>query len=184
MSQLDTVPRGLLATAPGDGALTADVLTHLEVQLQSVRGLLQVVLEQGAAIRERNVPAVVTLTSAIQGELQRRRAIEEERTRLLQRAGARLGVGAGAVTLSALSDLMDPQSAALAQARSAELRGLLEVVQREHHVNRALMSQELAFLDHLLRLAGAGDSGYGVAGERQTSRPTAAGPHRVLDVEV
>ncbi|HZU40184.1 MAG TPA: flagellar export chaperone FlgN [Solirubrobacteraceae bacterium] len=169
----------------GDAVLSADVLAHLEEQLTSVRGLLQVVLEQGAAIRERDVPAVVTLTGTLQGELARRRTIEEERTRLLERAGTRLGVDAGSVTLTLLTDLMEPRAATLAEAKSAELRGLLEVVQREHHVNRALMTQELAFLDHLLRLAGAGDAGYDAAGDRANIRPGAVrGPHRVLDVEV
>jgi len=32
----------------------------------------------------------------------------------------------------------------MARERSSELRGLLEETKREHHVNRALMSQELA----------------------------------------
>ena len=62
----------------------------------------------------------------------------------------------GGVTLSRLETLLDPQGAQMARERSSELRGLLEETKREHHVNRALMSQELAFLDHLLRLAGEG----------------------------
>jgi hypothetical protein len=177
VSALQTLPQG-------DEVLAAEVLAHLEAQLASVRGLLQVVLEQGAAIRGRDVPAVVTLTSVIQGELQRRQALEHQRLQLLARAGVRLGVGGGAVTLSALCQLMDPSAATLAEGRSAELRGLLELVQREHHVNRALMSQELAFLDHLLRLSGAGDTSYDAAGDRATVRPAAPGAHRVLDVAV
>jgi hypothetical protein len=170
-------------TLQHDALLSADVLTHLEVQVASVRSLLSVVLDQGAAIRRRDVPAVVTLTGVLQGEMARRTSIEQERARLLERAGARLGIAAGAVTLTLLAQLMEPGAAALALERSGELRGLLEVVQREHHCNRALMSQELAFLDHLLRLSGAGDSGYDAAGDRATVRPGAArGPHRVLDV--
>jgi hypothetical protein len=170
---------------PSDAVLSTDVLNHLDAQLNSARGLLQVVLDQGAAIREHNVGAVVTLTGLIQNELTRRRTIEDERSRLLARAGARLGISAGAVTLPLLTDLMDPQAAALALERSAELRGLLEVVQREHHCNRALMTQELAFLDHLMRLAGAGDSSYDAAGDRATVRLGTPGvQHRVLDLEV
>jgi hypothetical protein len=168
-----------------DKDLALDVLTHLEVQLASARGLLQVVLEQGSAIRARDVPAVVTLTGVLQAELQRRSSIELARAGLLERAGARLGIAAGAVTLSALTELMDPASASLAQERSAELRGLLEVIQREHHVNRALMTQELAFLDHLLRLSGAGDAGYDAAGDRSITRSARGqSAHRVLDMEV
>lgn len=168
-----------------DRDLSQDVLTHLEVQLASARGLLQVVLEQGAAIRNRDVAAVVTLTGVLQAELQRRTSLELERARLLERAGARLGMAAGAVTLGALTELMDLRDAALAHERSAELRGLLDVVRREHHVNRALMTQELAFLDHLLRLSGSTDSGYDAAGDRAISRSVRAErTHRVLDMEV
>ena len=69
----------------------------------------------------------------------------------------------------------------MARERSSELRGLLEETQREHHVNRALMSQELAFLDHLLRLAGAGgDTVYDRAGDRHrvdAPRPVQPPPH-------
>jgi hypothetical protein len=168
-----------------DKGLAEDVLTHLEVQLASARGLLQVVLEQGAAIRARDVSAVVTLTGVLQAELARRSSIELARAQLLERAGARLGIAAGAVTLTALTELMDAASGALAQERSAELRGLLEVIQREHHVNRALLTQELAFLDHLLRLSGAGDASYDAAGDRSITRSTRGErAHRVLDMEV
>ena len=178
MTQLTTLDQA-------DSVLTADVLTHLEVQLASVRGLLQVILDQGLAIRARDVPAVVTLTTVLQGELARRRSLEQERTRLLERAGSRLAVSPAAVTLTLLCELMDPVSAAQAQAHSAELRGLLEVVRREHHVNRVLMNQELAFLDHLLRLAGNGDTAYDAGGDRATVRPVGASAiHRVLDLEV
>ena len=34
------------------------------------------------------------------------------------------------------------------------LRGLLAEIAREHGINRALMRQELSFLDHLVRLIG------------------------------
>jgi hypothetical protein len=42
----------------------------------------------------------------------------------------------------------------MARERSAELRGLLAEIAREHGINRALMRQELAFLSHLTRLVG------------------------------
>jgi hypothetical protein len=136
-----------------DAVLTGDVIAHLDAQLNSARYLLQVVLKQGAAIRERNVQSVVALSGILQAELQRRGLLDDERSRLLERAGARLGVAAGAVTLSLLEGVMEPDSAQTARKRSSELRGLLEELQREHRCNRALMHQELAFLDHLLRLA-------------------------------
>ena len=66
-----------------------------------------------------------------------------------------------------------------ARARSAELRGLLDEIVREHGINRALMRQELAFLDHLVRLIGdEPEDGY-----RPDSGPRARSPHRVLDLQ-
>jgi len=169
-----------------DDVLSGDVLAHLEAQLVSARRLLQVVLEQSAAIRAREVPAVGAPPGLLQAELQRRSIVERERTRLLERAGLRLGVNPGAVSLSLLEQLMPPEVAETARRRSAQLRGMLEEIQREHHVNRALMNQELAFLDHLLRLVDVDrELGYDSAGDR--SRPTAprlAARHRVLDLEV
>jgi len=169
----------------GDAALTNEVIAHLEAQLVAARRLLQVVLEQGAAIRNRDVRAVVQLTGVLQAELQRRQLLETERLALLQRAGAKLGVPGASVTLALLETLMDPDSALVAGARSAELRGLLETVQREHHVNRALMSQELAFLDHLLKLAGvAGHESYDAGGDRLATTAADVTGHRVFDLEV
>jgi hypothetical protein len=151
-----------------DAILTTDVIAHLEAQLVSARRLLQIVLEQGAAIRGRDVQQVVA------------------RARLLDRAGAHLGVAPTAVSMSLLDAVMDPGRAPLAHARSAELRGILEEVQREHHVNRALMNQELAFLDHLLRLTDADRHlGYDSAGDHnRVTAPRLSSRHRVLDLEV
>jgi hypothetical protein len=167
-----------------DAALTTEVIAHLEAQLVAARRLLQVVLEQGVAIRNRDVRAVVELTGALQVEVQRRHQLETERLGLLQRAGARLGVPGGSVTMALLETLMDPDHAQAAGARSAELRGLLEVIQREHHVNRALMSQELAFLDHLLKLAGlGGHESYDATGDRLGTSAAQITGRRVFDLE-
>lgn len=168
-----------------DPLLATDVIAHLDVQLASARALLEVVLEQGKAIRARDVQAVVRATGMMQVELHRRRAIEEDRARLLERSGARLRTPAGQVTLEALAALMPSELADLARLRSAQLRGLLFEIQREHAINRALMSQELAFLDHLLRLVdGEGPGAYDCAAS--TARPVAlaaaSSARRVLDM--
>ena len=168
-----------------DALLSTEVIAHLDAQLVAARRLLQVVLEQGVAIRNRDVRAVVQLTGVLQAELQRRQLLETQRLGLLQRAGVRLGVPGGSVTLALLETLMDPDSALEAGARSSELRGLLETVQREHHVNRALMAQELAFLDHLLKLAGvAGHESYTAGGQSLASTAADVTGHRVFDLEV
>jgi hypothetical protein len=167
-----------------DRALSADVLTHLDAQVESARKLLEVVLEQGAAIRARDVHAVVRMAGILRGEMGRRQLLEEERGRLLTRCGARLGVDAAAVTLGSLCALMDPVVADVARARSAELRGLLFELQREHSTNRALMQIELGFLDHLMgMLALDGTSGYDPHGS-STSTPHQQpnGGLRVLDL--
>jgi FlgN protein len=170
---------------PTDPDLGAAVVSHLDIQLQSARRLLQLVLTQGSAIRERDVQSVVKLTGMLQAEMQRRQLLESERTGLLERAGARLGVAAGSVTITLMGDLMDGPTAEDALARSSELRGLLDVVQREHRINRALMQQELAFLDHLLRLADEdADVGYDSAGSVATATVSLANSQRrVFDLE-
>jgi len=164
--------------------LATEVLTHLDAQLLSARSLLAVVLEQGAAIRAREVHAVVRLAGILRGEMGRRQLLEEDRARLLGRCGERLGMPAESVTLSALQQLMSPADAELAGARSGELRGLLHELQREHSCNRALMQIELGFLDHLMGiLALDGVSGYDTRGSSTSiSRPRPSGSLHVLDL--
>ncbi|HSZ69911.1 MAG TPA: flagellar export chaperone FlgN [Solirubrobacteraceae bacterium] len=136
--------------APESG-LSAEVLAHLDTQIASAQRLLEIVLEQGAAIRARDVHTVVRLAGLLHGELTRRQQIEGERSLLLARAGALLGLAPELVTLTRMSALMDGASAQLAAARSAQLRGLLHELRREHSCNRALMQIELSFLDHLMK---------------------------------
>jgi len=169
-----------------DPELAPAVLSHLAAQIGSAERLLQIVLQQGAAIRAKNVHEVVRLAGLMHGELTRRQELEEERGHLLNEAGAKLGLAPGAVTVSALCALMDPQSAARVTKRSAELRGLVHELQREHLVNRALMKLELSFLDHLMKTlsleAGPGYDSTGVSGSGN-GRQAAPGAHHVLDLE-
>ncbi len=165
-----------------DALLTRDVLTHLAVQLASARRMLAVVLDQAVAIRRRAVPEIVRLASNLQAEMHRRQVLEAERVALLQRASVYLRVNPEEISIAMLTELMDEESAAMARGRTAELRGMLAEIQREHTTNRALMQQELALLDHLLRLAGSA-GGYGSGGEQNAAR---RGPlmHRpALDLE-
>jgi len=156
-----------------------DVLAHLEAQIESARRLLGSILGQGNAIRERDVESVLARLADIKTEMDLRSRLEGERTDLLVRAGAQLGVPAAAVTLEAMTGLMTPNVASFARERSAELRGLLDEVSREHGINRALMRQELAFLDHLVRmLAKEPDAGY-----RPGGPTTPAASHHVLNLQ-
>jgi len=167
-----------------DRGLATDVLAHLSAQIASARSLLGVVLEQGAAIRARDVHTVVRLAGILRGEMGRRQLLEEERSHLLARSGERLGIPAEAVTLALLGTLMDRAEAETAGARSAELKGLLHEMQREHSCNRALMQIELGFLDHLMgMLALDGVNGYDTHGSSTPiTRPRPNGELHVLDL--
>jgi hypothetical protein len=167
-----------------DRALAAEVVAHLDAQIASARSLLAVVLEQGKAIRARDVDSVVRMAGILRGEMGRRQLLEEQRSRLLARSGERLGTAAEAVTLERLCTLMDGAHAERALALSAELRGLLGELQREHSCNRALMQIELGFLDHLMGvLALDGVNGYDTHGSSTSiTRPRPGGNLHVLDL--
>jgi hypothetical protein len=162
-----------------DTTLGPAVIGHLDAQLVSARRLLDLVLRQGQAIRAQDVESVLGRVGEIQGEMERRGALERDRSRLLEQAGAALGLPAHAVTLQALTSLMSPLDGRSATERSAELRGLLAEIAREHATNRALMRQELAFLDHLTRLMNPGqaDTGYRPPADAAVAAPapTASG---------
>jgi hypothetical protein len=162
--------------------LEAELLAHLDHQLRSGQRLLGLVLAQGEAIRQRDSERVLAKLAEIQTEMGRRGRLEQERTRLLQGAGALLGLPAQHVTLERLCALITPAGARSARERSSELRGLLGEIAREHGINRALMRQELAFLSHLVRLVGEDhDGGYQAGGA--PAEPAASSPlHRTLDL--
>jgi hypothetical protein len=162
--------------------LELNLLAHLDAQIASSRRLLELVLRQGAAVRERDAERVLHAMTEIQAEMGRRASLEVNRTSLLQAAGAALGRPAHEVTLEALCALVSPGAAELAQQRSAELRGLLAEIAREHGINRALMRQELAFLAHLTRLMGGEPEG-AYAPPATRARPATGGAHHVLDLQ-
>lgn len=171
------------ARPQGDELLAGEVLAHLSTQLESARRLLTIVSDQAAAIRQRAIPDVVRLAGALQVEMHRREVIELERTRLVARAAAELTLPVGDVTMTTFTRVMDDDGAELARERTLELRALLVQIQREHQTNRALMHQELAFLDHLLRLAG-GTGSYDAAGDHTSARRTRALTRRpIFDLE-
>jgi FlgN protein len=165
-------------------ALEAELLVHLNSQLASARRLLSLVLEQGKAIRSHDVDGVLGRLADVQTEMGRRGALEQDRAALLQRAGAAIGTTAAEVTLEHLCAMVTPGAARSARERSAELRGLLAEIAREHGINRALMRQELAFLAHLVRLVGhdTPEPGYGRP-DGGGGGATAPALHRVLDLQ-
>ena len=164
--------------------LEAELLVHLDQQINSARQLLKLVLAQGSAIRERDTEAVLARLADIQSEMVRRNGLEQERTSLLQRAGVALGMPATNVTLERLCSLITPSAATAAMQRSAELRGLLAEIAREHGINRALMRQELTFLSHLTRLIGhEAEPGYSPPNGARPNAASAPSAYRALDLQ-
>ena len=166
-------------------SLGGDLVAHLDAQIASAQRLLDAVLRQGQAIRGRQVEDVLGRLSDIQAEMGRRAAMEAQRSAILTAAGSALGIPPHTVTLDALSALLAPAHAAAAAERSAPLRGLLAEIAREHAINRALMRQELAFLDHLMRELGAEpDTGYAATlSPAAPARPAAPTAFRTLDLQ-
>ena len=168
--------------------LEAELLAHLDAQIASAGRLLSLILEQGSAVRRKDVESVLSRLADIQSEVGRRSHLEQERMRLLTMAGQALAIPPSQVTLESLCTLVTPGAAQAARTRSAELRGLLAEIAREHGINRALMRQELAFLSHLVRLVGnEHEGGYRPGGDPAQDRATSAMParaaHSVLDLQ-
>jgi hypothetical protein len=159
--------------------LEAELLVHLDRQIASARRLLGFVLAQGTAIRARDVEAVLARLAEIQSEMVSRAKLESDRTGLLQRAGIALGVPATQVTLERLCALVTSDAGRAAMERSAELRGLLAEIAREHGINRALMRQELTFLAHLTRVLGQEPE----PGYRPPGGVAVPPAHRALDLQ-
>jgi len=173
-----------VAPHAADAALSADLIAHLDGQIESAGRLLSAILQQGAAIRRNDVDAVLARLTDVKTEMAQRGRLEEERVALLRRAGVALGVVPGAVTLEGIATLLPPPEAQHARTRSAQLRGLLGEIAREHGINRALMRQELAFLEHLVRLIGHEPAAaYGPGPAASGRGGTSSSPRRVLDLE-
>ncbi len=163
MSALPATVSGLRA-----GELTA----HLQAQVESSRRLLQALIAQTDAIRDHKVEDVLLRLREIQVEVAGRARIELERERLLERAGAALGLAPEVVDLNALLPLVPLEEREGAQALSAELKGLAKEIERVHAHNRILIRQELSFVDHLLRaMSGAPQGGYTADGGAGTPAP-------------
>lgn len=167
---------------PADPLLASELLAHLDAQIASAARLLEIAMAQRAAIRERDVEAIMAQVGAFNAELERRTRLEDERGRLLARAGAALRLAPEQVTLTRLTTLIDPSDAERARARSEELQRLLAELAAQHGANQALMRQELAFLDHLLNAVQPAPAlGYAQNG-RSTPMPAPTPAHRNLDL--
>jgi hypothetical protein len=143
----------------------SDLIGHLARQVESARRLLGLLLSQTEAIKRQDVETLLARLGDVQGEMRTRDRLEVERDALIRNAAARLGVAFEQVDLDAILTLVPAPEAESARALSAELRGLLVEAGHVHTRNRILIRQELAFVDHLMRvLTGAPEAGYSPGG--------------------
>ena len=141
------------------------LIDHLERQLASAQRLLQTVIAQRDAIRAQDVEGVLARLAEVQQEMGRRMQLERERDVLLDQASTALRRPASDLTLEMILVLVPAGDAVRARTLSAELRGTLSETARIHGQNRILIRQELAFLDHLMRvLSGTPEGAYSAAG--------------------
>jgi hypothetical protein len=155
------------------------VLDHLERQLGSSRRLLEIVIKQRGAIRKQDVDTVLASLADVQAEMAYRGRLEQERDMLLGEAARERGAAPETIGLEDMLVGRPAEECLQARTLSAELRGLIVEVGRIHDQNRVLIRQELAFLDHLMRvLSGTPQAGYSATGWLST--PQAA---TVLDAK-
>ena len=139
----------------------SELVTHLDRQVRLTRRLLEIVVSQATAIRERDVETVLSKLAELQGEMVQRAQLEQERDGLMQRSAALLRIDPAEVDIDALVTLETPDDAVVARDLSGVLKGLLSETARVHDRNRVLIRQELSFLAHLMRmLSGTMRSGY------------------------
>ena len=149
------------------------LVDHLERQLASAQRLLQTVIAQRDAIRAQDVEGVLARLAEVQQEMGRRMQLERERDVLLDQASTALRRPASDLTLEMILVLRSRRRRrAGARTLSAELRGTLSETARIHAQNRVLIRQELAFLDHLMRvLSGTPEGAYSAAGGSSATTP-------------
>ena len=137
------------------------IVEHLARQLGSSRRMLEIVITQREAIRRQDVESVLASLAEVQAEMGYRARLEQERDMLLAHAAAERNVAPETLTLDDMLVGRPADECMQARTMSAELRGLIVEVGRIHDQNRLLIRQELAFLDHLMRvLSGTPQGGY------------------------
>jgi hypothetical protein len=148
------------------------LILHLEAQTASAERLLATVVAQTEAIKTQDVPTLIARLGDVQTELGIRRQLELDRERLMHEAAVRNGVPLHAIDFEALISGAPADVAGQARTLSTHLRTVLARVARIHANNRALIRQELTFVDHLIRLvSGIPQAGYSADGWSTPTRP-------------
>jgi len=162
-----------------------ELLIHLDEQHRSFERLHVALELQAQAIHDRDVDAVLRQSGLIEVEATFRGTVEARRQALLHRGAGLLGVDPRQVTLTDLCQLVEGDEAEEARGRSDRLIDLLEEVRRLHDVNRALLRQEIIFLEHLLSLSGRGGTNTYAAprGARRRAAAEATAATHALDLQ-
>ena len=150
-----------------------DLIDHLERQLESSRRLLGSCSPRATRSARQDVEAVLARLADVQAEMVNRARLERERDALL-RAG-RAPRSACAATSSTLEDLLVAAARQTRRSARASCRPSCGPARRGRPGARpepVLIRQELAFLDHLMRvLSGAPQGGYSPTGWTRAPQP-------------
>lgn len=158
------------------------LLDHFQGQLASVRRLIAIMDAQENAIRAHDVEGVIESAYDLQAELGRRIELELQRKRLLCEAASKLGVVPEEVTLDMLLEGVEDEPAEHARMASRTLGELIAELTRRHQLNRDLLHQELAFVEHMLAALGVTQKADTYSdGAQQTGIQT--GETTILDVK-
>ena len=130
---------------------STELVTHLDLHIESSRRLLRILTEQTDAIQRRDVEGVLAGLADVQMELALHARLEHQRRALLRDAAGRLGIPCDGVELDELLLLVEPGHADAGRRKSAELTELVAELTRLQAENRVLIRQRLAFLDDLVR---------------------------------
>ena len=130
----------------------AEVLVNLQAQVRTYRRLLDLSQAQVVALRDRDVQAVHAILQEIELTMIDRGVVDQGRTAILGRVATELGLPIEAVNVRVIQE--HAGDASLAEgigACSAELKELIGDLDVVVGKNKALLEQELAMIDHMVR---------------------------------
>jgi flagellar biosynthesis/type III secretory pathway chaperone len=151
-------------------ALEKNVDAEIEAQ-KGIQGRLDQQLD--ILLRGRTAQLASALARAEEG-LERSRQLEAERTQLLARLGAKLGVPTKEVSLRLLEERIGADAGSLA-GKGAELKALIERIRQRNREVGLLLRNSVLFLDDLLRAITGGAAGPATYTRSGAMQPPAAG---------
>jgi len=151
-------------------ALERNVEAEIEVQT-GIQELLDRQLD--LLVRGRSAELAPLLARA-EAELERSRALERDRSALVARLGARLGVKSTEVSLRLLEERAGAEASKLAD-RGAELKARIERIRSRNREVALLLRQSVLFIDDLVRAVTGATARAPTYTRAGTMQPPAAG---------